>query len=257
MWVWLMMLCTSSFEEYRDEHSCDSVINTIHDTSEFMVYDSFGLHESIFGLGQVEHPLAASGGCAIEVFSGTEVVTLGLQLARVPTCSPWDILLDGRMNVVTNGRVLLELVAAKVITTAWVASPCSSLTCARLPALRSASFPEGLRSLGARQTRLVDEGNMLSWFSITLCLMLYMMNGYFALENPSGSFIWLLKMMLKLYRLSGVAFCNLWFQPYGALYVKPTSVLHNVPTLHSLRLPRPARDAVVVLRGFVIDQNGW
>ena len=48
---------------------------------------------------EIEWPFEVKGECALEVFSGTNVVTFGLQMAKVPCIVPWDIDANKHLDV--------------------------------------------------------------------------------------------------------------------------------------------------------------
>ena len=105
---------------------------------------------------------------------------------------------------------------------------------ARVPAVRNLGFPLGLPDLTPSQSQLVDMGNQLVSVSVKLCFALYTAGGFFSLENPERSLLWIHPDVLELFRLSGVAFVFVYYTSYGALFVKPTQVVHGMHTLHHL-----------------------
>ena len=72
------------------------------------------------------------------------------------------------------------------------------------------------------------------------------------MENPERSLIWLVPEVRDLFQLPGFATVLVFYNAYGALFVKPTILLHNFPTLHRLFRPQPLRTfSLVELRGWV------
>ena len=63
-------------------------------------------------------------------------------------------------------------------------------------------FPLGLPDLTLTQSQLVEMGNQLVSVSVKLCFALYIAGGYFSLENPERSLLWIHPDVLELFRLS-------------------------------------------------------
>ena len=135
--------------------------------------------------------LEVSGFCAIEVMAGEATFTLSLLWAKVRAMAPWDLAYGSKFCVLKYGWILFALVRRSVLSFAHMGTPCQSVTCARYPPLRDAKRPEGLLVLSARQLDLVLTGNRLFAFSVLLAIELYVMGGYFVIENPDQSYLWL------------------------------------------------------------------
>ena len=76
------------------------------------------------------------------------------------------------------------------------------------------------------------------------------MGGFFSVENPELSWLWLLPGMLMLADLEGVHFARILFKQFAVPYFKPTLMLHNTPTVHRLRSRgAPWVGDTLVLRG--------
>ena len=112
--------------------------------------------------------------------------------------------------------------------------PRQSFTMARVPAVRTKVFPLGLPDLTPTQSQLVEMGNQLVSVSGQLCFALYTARGSFSVANPERSLLWIHPDVLELFRLSGVASVLVYYNSYGALFVKPTLFLHSMPTLRHL-----------------------
>lgn len=180
--------------------------------------------------------LRVDGALFLECFCGQAAITLACILINVPCICPWDVIYGNQFNVLTCGHVLLELILAHRIVAQHFAVPCQSLTWARWPQLRDALHPEGLQSLSHWQQSLVDQGNALAAFTAECCELLHSVGGYFSVENPELSWLWLLPYMLMLANLEGVQFIRVLFKDFAVPYLKPTLILHNMPTLHNINL---------------------
>ena len=181
-----------------------------------------------------ERPLSVSASFAIEIFSGECSLTLSLLLCAVPCLRPWDSLVHEKFDVLVNGKVLLALAEAGLVSYAALATPCQSQSWGSLPALRSWEHPLGLPSLTGAQRELVMKGNRLAQFSADLAGVVFLSLGYVSIENPQRSWLWLHPAMRRLAGLEGFAFvwfCQNW---YGTCVVKPTCLLHCLPRLHML-----------------------
>ena len=135
----------------------------------------------------------------------------------------------------------------------------SSLTLSRDPPLRSLNRPMGKWGLRWWQAQLVAEGNALALFCCEFIVGLMMAPGcyYWALENPHKSFLWLLPMVLAIWKLPGVGFVHFAMKAFGTLYLKPTAILTNMPQLLRLCKPVPGFACPFVLRGQIKFEGVW
>ena len=196
--------------------------------------------------------LSVCGSFFMEVFCGEAIFTLGCVMHKVPCVRPWDILFGEEFDVLANEHVLTYLISAGFISCMHFGSPCQSMTLARLPQLRSWSFMLGRPGLSESQQSLVDLGNRLMSVTARLICLLVAAGAYFSLENPIGSWLWALEPIVAIWWLDGVIFTEVKYNAYGANYVKPTGILHNLPTLARLALVAPQTSLdMVVLRGKV------
>ena len=109
----------------------------------------------------------------------------------------------------------------------------------------------GRPGISKAQQALVDLGNALALFTVRCCTALYYNSCYFVVENPLGSWLWMLPPVVELASRAGVIFTEIAYSSFGVPWTKPTGLLHNTPSLHELSrklwqdLPGPR----VVLRG--------
>ena len=194
--------------------------------------------------------LSVDGAMFLECFCGQAAITLACIMINVPCICPWDCKFGSEFNVLMYGHVIEQLIIAHRIVAQHFAVPCQSLTWARVQQLRSAFHPEGLPSLSHWQQSLVEAGNALVTFTVGCCELLHSVGGFFSVENPELSWLWLLSCMLMLADLDGVQFTRILFKQFAVPYFKPTLMLHNTPTLHRLHSEgAPWVGDTLVLRG--------
>ena len=108
----------------------------------------------------------------------------------VPCVKPWDAKFGEAFDVLTNGAIILNLIACGRLIACHFGLPCKSFTWARWPQLRDSEYPLGLPFLGAKQQRMVDLGNRLLAFTMECCKCLHLAKAYFSVENPELSWAW-------------------------------------------------------------------
>eukprot|EP00971_Amphidinium_carterae_P207011 4107253-Amphidinium_carterae.1 len=195
---------------------------------------------------------------AIDVFAGQCGITFGLLLSEIVCLKPWDLTFGDEYDVLQHGDLLRSLARANKLVWAALAVPCQSMTFARHPPLRSVTELYGVSKLSEHHQRLVETGNALFRFSVSLAKDLHMSGGYFTMENPELSWLWVLHEVQELLQLPGVGLVLTRFSEFGTAYAKPTLFMYNTPNLHKLHGKRDAR-ATVVLRGFCMweGQQQW
>ncbi|CAJ1364653.1 unnamed protein product [Effrenium voratum] len=116
------------------------------------------------------------------------------------------------------------------------APPCRTLTEARRSdehgaarEMRTHQHPEGW---GDPE---VEEANKVVEKMVALCVILHLRGRIFAIENPFGSFLWLLKVMQRLMRLPSAELIVLHQCCYGAPTPKPTGILTTAPWMKMVR----------------------
>ena len=171
----------------------------------------------------------------------------------VPCVKPWDAKFGEAFDVLTNGAIILNLIACGRLIACHFGLPCKSFTWARWPQLRDSEYPLGLPFLGAKQQRMVDLGNRLLAFTMECCKCLHLAKAYFSVENPELSWAWVTNVVQALLKSEDVKLVRFMFRDFNVPFYKPTVILHNTPTLHMLSVPVatwPGR--CIPLRGLAI-----
>ena len=181
---------------------------------------AFRLHKHL--LANIEPPLSVSGECSLEIYSGTNVITLGLQMSQVPCIIPWDVDNDKRMDIHKNGMILIDLVRWRRVAYSHLASPCSSQTLARVPQLRDWFHLPGHPGMSERQTLMIVIGNSLLVFTVVLCLELWLVSAFFSVENPSRSYLWVQTPLLRMQSVTGAAFTTFTMRHFGSNPAHPS-----------------------------------
>ena len=208
-------------------------------------------------LNQFDPLLYVEGHFVAEVFSGKSAMSLAALVLGVPAIAPWDVDRSRTMDVRRNGRTLWAFAASGRVGWNHSGTPCTSLTWARDPQLRSWTEVQGKASLNAEQARKADDGNCLCLFSVILAVIVWLAGGVFSIENPWLSWLWLQPCFLALRTLAGVAFLKVYYTSYDCPYHKPTGFLHCIRGLNELHRSAPEFEATVVLRGRVLWQGEW
>jgi hypothetical protein len=95
--------------------------------------------------------LSADASFFLEVFCGAAIVTLCMVMKNVPCIRPWDVKYGDAFNVLKHGQVLEALISATVLVSMHFATPCTSMTWARWPQLRSPEEPHGKSELTGKK----------------------------------------------------------------------------------------------------------
>ena len=132
--------------------------------------------------------LSVMGEFAVEIFAGAAVLTLGLMLSNVPVVKPWDAKFGERFNVLTEGQVILDMVRRKRLVLIHMATPCPASTFARRTPLRRWECPLGVDGLPSSEQALLDDGNRMIEWSMTVAAAAHAAESYFSVENPFPSF---------------------------------------------------------------------
>ena len=108
--------------------------------------------------------------------------------------------------------------------------PCSSLSVAVTPPIRTKLYPRGVPWAPTKMKHKILIGNALASFTAK-CAWLAHPAVLFWVENPRSSWLWKLRPFLRLSQKPGVGFWRVDYCRYGTLWKKPTSVLTNIDQL--------------------------
>jgi len=174
----------------------------------------------------------------LEIFAGAGGLTAAVRKAGLDTISACDI--DSASSHVrsfdllsnSSFKEIKKLIKRQKVRWLHLAPPCKTFSRARrrdrwakVKKLRSATKPQGFEP----KPRLVREANLLASRSAQLSRLQYKVNGWFSIENPASSYIWLYKPLAELAKLDGVR-CVYGDQcMFGCEYRKPTGWLTNAP----------------------------
>ena len=109
-------------------------------------------------------------------------------------------------------------------------TPCSSYSRARKndggpPPLRSASSLWGLTGLKDKDREKVELGNKFMTITVDLALFCFDHNVPWSIENPAGSFLWLMPPMIELVRRCRASRIELDMCRFGSPHMKPTAIV--------------------------------
>lgn len=149
----------------------------------------------------------------MELFAGEAGLTQAVRRQGLHVLEPGEIQTSSRvvtsMNLLCN-KTFAELKAlTKKRRVRWLhmAPPCRTFSRARrrdkfakVKVLRSTRHPEGLEPKSSR----VKEANLLASRAAQLSLLQWKAGGWFSLENPEGSLIWLYEPVRRLLQLEGL-----------------------------------------------------
>lgn len=179
----------------------------------------------------------------LEIFAGEAGLTgavrrlgiVALEAVDIHACNSNDLQFDLTRN--EPFKKLKKLIKTKRVRWLHLAPPCKTFSRARrrdrwakVRKLRSHAKPEGLEP----RSRLVKEANLLASRSAQLARLQHKVKGWFSIENPEKSFIWIYKPLALLRRLDGVRFLVGDQCMFGGEYRKPTGWLTNAPHLQCL-----------------------
>lgn len=142
--------------------------------------------------------------CFVEVFVGKALLTLAMVFRERPAIRPWDIKWGAVGDVQVHGGQLLRVAESGGLSSAHCATPCQSMSWARLPVLRTFEYPDGSLGLAVEQGELTTKGNELAAITSKFCMRMRTAGAFFSIENPWGSWLWFLECIRKLYLLLDV-----------------------------------------------------
>ena len=185
----------------------------------------------------------------VETFAGKAGLTKAVAKIRL---EGWEVQASGKDSRTSEWDLSndehFEEAMREVVTWHWNhgAPPCGTMSTARradeyghVQPLRDVWRPTGYGD------PLTEEANLLARRQAALCQAIYDAGGYFSVENPESSFLWLLKEYKALAALKGVRFVVLHQCAYGSPHYKPTGILTNAPWLFEGESCRQCKDQII------------
>ena len=104
-------------------------------------------------------------------------------------------------------------------------TPCSSLSRAIRPPVRTATFPLGLPGVSQEWQAKIGVGNTCALATAKLCTALHALGRPWMIENPRTSFLWLLPCIQRLRDLPRTVLITCDMCAFGTRYRKRTGLL--------------------------------
>ena len=115
----------------------------------------------------------------------------------------------------------------------WFGTPCTSVSFARFPPLRSYKWEMHQAFQLLREK--VELGNELMRWTAHMLTLCHSYGTYCCLENPLPGFMWLQPEIVAPMTLGGFGLVRAAFQTRGSPFVESTGLLSNLPVIHWLR----------------------
>lgn len=208
--------------------------------------------------------------CFLEIFAGEAGLTRAVADLSQPTALPIEIEVNPHVEFSTdilNDRVqhhILREVSSGRLWFVRFGTPCSSFSLARKddggpPPLRSKDKLWGLPGLAPHGRSKVEAGNMFMEISAKLIQACRAAHIGWSLENPAGSYLWLMPPIAALCEQAGVRRYELDVCQFGSPHMKPTAIVPNMDlqaiALRCDKAVRPHDHAPLV--GKVKKNNKW
>ena len=186
-----------------------------------------------FSWGSKDTPLSPS---FLEIFAGQAGLSQAVSARSIPIFPPIEIEIN---EFVFQSVDLLDPTVLShikfLIKEGWVlgihfGTPCSSYSRARKndggpPPLRSANSLWGLNGLKDKDKEKVELGNKFMTITVDLALFCFDHNVPWSIENPAGSFLWLMPPMIELVRRCRANRTELDMCRFGSPHMKPTAIV--------------------------------
>jgi len=214
----------------------------------------------------------SEGPAFLELFAGAGGLSAAVARLGLPVHRPVDVrAAQGEVIGLAVGDLLVGKVYAYYLKLArsgrvrWLhgGPPCKTFTRARrndsfgaARTLRSELHPAGLP--GVRDRRVKD-ANMLVQRLARLARVVHRCGGYWSIENPARSYIWLFHPLVSLAKLAGAKLIIGDQCLHGGLYRKPTGWLTTAPFLQVLEgcCPGPpSHPRHPALQGWAVAPDG-
>ena len=145
--------------------------------------------------------------------------------------------------------ILRELITAGDVQVIWAGVPCGTCSRAReIPLsssrhgpkpLRSAEHPRGLPNLSPDDRARVNKANAIYDNVAKLILLLIQLGGLFVIENPRGSYLWLIDCIVEILNSAGVFIIDFQHCKWtpGPARAKWTRLVTNIANLQRIEGP--------------------
>ena len=136
-------------------------------------------------------------------------------------------------------------------------TPCTSFSFARWPQLRDWLHPKGKQRLTQSQQEQVANGNKFVEWTAVAINSLVAVQCYFILENLLPGWMWVQPEIMAILQLPTVVLIEIFFQQFGAPYLKSTGLLSNLPYIWWMSSKADMDVARVPLRGQMFWNGQW
>lgn len=232
-----------------EEATIESVEDSLKTLREKLkVAKSLHAQNSIVSLRVTTSSQDSSDATFLEIFAGAAGLTAAVKRKGGIAVDACDIQTGAEMIEefdllkTESFKKLKKMIKLRKIRWLHLAPPCKTFSRARrrdrwakVRRLRSASKPEGFEP----KPKLVRDANLLAARSAQLATLQYKTGGWFSIENPWSSFIWLYKPLVRLSKLPGVRLSPGDQCMFGGEYCKPTGWLSNAPHIQRIAVTRP------------------
>ena len=108
-------------------------------------------------------------------------------------------------------HIIVALVVAQLLGFILIAQLCPSFILARKPGWVICFHVSGLPGLTGKAFELAQQGNLLADWTATIATAAHGAGAWLAIEDPTGSFLWVMEKIKQVHALTGVVFIQLKF----------------------------------------------
>ena len=202
----------------------------------------------------------------MEIFSGKAGITAAIQAIGLTPLPPIDIEVVGAVleafDILADGNFarLQTWAQAGAFTGLRLGTPCTTYSRARKfdggpTPLRTDWFLEGVPGLSGRDWDKVWAGTTFMRMSVDLAHMVVQQGGFFTLENPASSMLWLTPEVTDLELRTGAVRVYHDMCQHGSPHKKPTVFLSSHPAFLSLGRRCPGDHYHEPLEGLTTDPD--
>ena len=206
----------------------------------------------------------------LEVFSGKAGITLSVWSRGILVMPPIDILMEGFVSFSTDildpqvQQCLFSWLRSGQVLGVHLGTPCTTYSIARKwdggpPPLRDEHNLRGFPWLTASQRKAVDQGTTFMELSVHIARLVVEAGGFFTIENPHSSRIWLTPELQELHAWSGAVEVVMDMCCYGSDHLKPTRFLCSHPCFEALGKRCQGGHEHIPLQGMVwdVEKEDW